>query len=282
MTRIALVVSDVDGTLLTKDKPLTEASQAAVARLHDAGIDFTITSSRPAVGMRFLIEPLNIKLPVGPFNGSSIVDAQMKPVEQHLIPASAVEKSLELFNEAGIDIWLFTNEQWLTKNPDGEYVPNEKRAIRADPTVIGDFSPYISRACKVVGSSPDFDLLARCETAMQKALGTRATAVRSQHYYLDITPPGQNKGTFVRAMARRLGISTDEVAVIGDMRNDIAMFEVGGLSFAMRNATDDVKQHAKRITATNEEDGFAKAMEVVLRENAQRLLRRRPGESRDP
>jgi Cof subfamily protein (haloacid dehalogenase superfamily) len=267
MTRIALVVSDVDGTLLTKDKRLTDAAKAAVQRLHQAGIGFTITSSRPAIGMRFLIEPLGITLPLGPFNGSSTIDAQMNPVEQHLIPASAVQKSLDLLNEYGVDIWLFTNDQWLTRNPDGPYVPNEKRAIRADPTIIDDFAPYVSRACKVVGSSHDFALLARCETEMQKLLGAEATAVRSQDYYLDITPPGQNKGTFVQAMARRLGISTDEVATIGDMHNDVAMFAVSGLSFAMGNANDDVKQHAKRVTASNEEDGFAKAMEMVLKEN---------------
>ena len=70
MTRIALVVSDVDGTLLTKDKTLTDGAKAAVRRLHDAGIGFTITSSRPTIGMRFLIEPLAITLPVGAFNGS--------------------------------------------------------------------------------------------------------------------------------------------------------------------------------------------------------------------
>lgn len=267
MTRIALVVSDIDGTLLTKDKTLTEASQAAVRRLHQAGIGFTITSSRPAIGMRFLVEPLGIRLPVGPFNGSSIIDPNMNAVEQHLIPTSAVQKSLELLTEYGVDIWLFTNDQWLTKHPDGPYVPNEKRAIKADPTIIDDFTPYVSRACKVVGSSRDFALLARCEPEMQKALGTEATAVRSQDYYLDITPPGQNKGTFVRAMAQRLGISTDEVATIGDMHNDVAMFEVSGLSFAMGNANDDVKKHAKRVTASNEEDGFAKAMDVILGEN---------------
>ena len=85
MTRIALVVSDVDGTLLTKDKTLTEASQAAVRRLHLAGIGFTITSSRPAIGMRFLVEPLAITLPIGPFNGSAIVDPQMNPIEQHFV-----------------------------------------------------------------------------------------------------------------------------------------------------------------------------------------------------
>src|SRR6201986_265653 len=258
MTRIALVVSDVDGTLVTKDKTLTEASKAAAPKLPAAGIAFTIPSSRPTIGMRFLIEPLAITLPVGAFNGSSIVDAAMNPVEQHLIPVSAVTRSLEVLREFGADIWLFTHDQWLTQNGDGEYVPNEKRAIKADPTVIDDFTPYVSKACKVVGSSSDFEKLKRCEAAMQQVLGTQATAVRSQNYYLDIAPPGVNKGTFVQTMARRLGISTDAVATIGDMHNDLAMVEVSGLSFARGNASDEVKQHAKRVTYSNEEDGFAR------------------------
>jgi Cof subfamily protein (haloacid dehalogenase superfamily) len=119
----------------------------------------------------------------------------------------------------------------------------------------------------VVGSSSDFEKLKRCEVAMQQALGTQATAVRSQNYYLDITPPGVNKGTFVQTMARRLAISTDAVATIGDMHNDVAMFEVSGLSFAMGNASDDVKTHAKRVTYSNEQDGFARAMQIILWEN---------------
>jgi hydroxymethylpyrimidine pyrophosphatase-like HAD family hydrolase len=65
MTRIALVVSDVDGTLLTKDKTLTDGARAAVRRLHEAGIGFTIVSSRPTIGMGFLIAPLAITQPIG-------------------------------------------------------------------------------------------------------------------------------------------------------------------------------------------------------------------------
>ena len=94
MTRIALVVSDVDGTLVTKDKILTDRAKDAVRRLHAAGIGFTITSSRPTIGMRFLIEPLAITLPVGAFNGSAIVAPDLTPIEQHLIPASTVERSI--------------------------------------------------------------------------------------------------------------------------------------------------------------------------------------------
>jgi Cof subfamily protein (haloacid dehalogenase superfamily) len=270
MTRIALVVSDVDGTLLTKDKTLTDAAKRAVRRLHDAGIGFTITSSRPTIGMRFLIEPLAITLPVGPFNGSSIVDPTLNPIEQHLIPATAAQRSLDVLNEFGVDIWLFTNDLWLTRRPDGEYVPHEKRAIRADPTIVADFAPYLSTACKIVGCSSDAALLQRCEAAMQQALGSEATAVRSQSYYLDVTPPGCDKGTFVEAMARRLNILTDAVATIGDMQNDLAMFKKSGTSIAMGNATDDVKRIATHVTASNENEGFAAAVDMVLKNNEAR------------
>jgi len=268
MTRIALVVSDVDGTLLTKDKILTDAAKAAARRLHEAGIGFTITSSRPTIGMRFLVEPLGITLPVGAFNGSSIVDPNMNPIEQHLIPTSAVERGLDVLRQFGVDIWLFTNDAWLTRNPNGDYVPNEQRAIRADPTIVDDFSPYLSSACKIVGSSSDPELLIRCERAMRDAVGAQATAVRSQSYYLDVTPPGRDKGTFVTAMAQRLGITTAAVATIGDMHNDVAMFKTSGLSIAMGNASDEVKNFANHVTTSNEDEGFANAIEMILSENA--------------
>jgi Cof subfamily protein (haloacid dehalogenase superfamily) len=267
MTRIALVVSDVDGTLLTKDKVLTDAASAAVRKLHAAGIGFTIVSSRPTIGMGFLIEPLAITLPIGAFNGSSIVDPQLKPIEQHLIPPATAQRSVDLLTEFGVDIWLFTNDRWYTRNPDGEYVPHEKRAIKHDPTILADFTPYLGAACKIVGASSDAALLQRCEAAMKDAVGTQATAARSQTYYLDVTPPGHDKGTFVEAMAKRLGISTDAIATIGDMQNDLAMFAKSGISVAMGNATDDVKQRATHVTETNEHDGFAGAIEAVLKNN---------------
>jgi Cof subfamily protein (haloacid dehalogenase superfamily) len=264
MTRIALVVSDVDGTLLTKDKVLTDGTTAAVRKLHAAGIGFTIVSSRPTIGMGFLIEPLSITLPVGAFNGSSIVDAGLRPIEQHLIGPSVAQRSLDVLNAFGVDIWLFTNDRWYTRNPDGEYVPHEKRAIKANPTIIPDFTPHLAEACKIVGASSDPALLQRCEVAMREAVGVEATAVRSQTYYLDVTPPGHDTGTFVDAMIRRLGIPAAAVATIGDMENDLPMFARSGVSFAMGNAADGIKQHATHVTNSSERDGFAAAIETVL------------------
>src|SRR4051812_3717611 len=267
MTRIKLVVSDCDGTLLTKDKIITDGARNAVGALHAAGIGFTIVSSRPTIGMGFLIEPLAISLPIGAFNGSCIVDAQLQPIEQHLISAATAQRSLDVLNRFGTDIWLFTNDRWYTRNPDGEYVPHERRAIKHDPTIVADFTPYLGVACKIVGASSDAAMLQRCEAAMRDAVGTEATAVRSQTYYLDVTPPGHDKGTFVETIARRLGVPTSAVATIGDMQNDLAMFASSGISFAMGNATDDVKQRATHVTDSNENDGFAGAIETVLRIN---------------
>jgi Cof subfamily protein (haloacid dehalogenase superfamily) len=267
MSRIALVVSDVDGTLVTHDKRLTDGAKHAVQRLAERGIGFTITSSRPPVGMRFLVKPLGITLPIGPFNGSSTVDPELKPLEQHLIPAAAVQRSLDVLNEFGVDAWLFTNEQWIIKRDDGKYVPHERNTIQFDPTLVNDFTPFLTAACKIVGASADAALLQRCETAVQAALGQQALAVRSQSYYLDITPPGQDKGTFVEAMAKRLNISCDAIATIGDMQNDLAMFKKSGLSVAMGNATDDVKKQASHVTTSNEDEGFAGAIDIILKAN---------------
>lgn len=265
MTRIALVVSDVDGTLLTHDKVLTEGARAAVRKLHAAGIGFTVVSSRPTIGMGFLVEPLSIALPIGTFNGSSTVDNSLTPIEQHVIAPAVAQRSLDVLDAFGVDIWLFTNDRWYTRDPGGEYVPHEKRAIKADPTIVADFTPHLAGACKIVGASPDPALLQRCEIAMKQAVGVDATAVRSQTYYLDITPPGHDKGTFVEAMARRLGISAAAVATIGDMENDLPMFAASGVSFAMGNAADDIKRRATHVTDSNDHDGFARAIETILR-----------------
>jgi Cof subfamily protein (haloacid dehalogenase superfamily) len=264
MTAIKLVVSDVDGTLLTRDKRITDAAKAAVAKLRVANIGFTIVSSRPTIGMTFLIEPLALSLPFGAFNGSSIVDPQLRPIEQHLIPAETARRAIDLLEQFGVEIWLFTNEQWLIRDPHGEYVGHEQRAIKHDPAVVGSFAPWLNGACKIVGTSSDPALLMRCEAAMRQAVGTEATAVRSQTYYLDITPPGRDKGTFVAAIEARLDLSPEAVATIGDMQNDLPMFARTGLSFAMGNATDEIKRLATHVTASNEEDGFAKAVEVIL------------------
>jgi Cof subfamily protein (haloacid dehalogenase superfamily) len=264
MNRISLVISDVDGTLLMPDKRLTEAAIQAVKRLAEKDIGFTITSSRPPLGMRMLIEPLNIRLPLGAFNGSLTVDPALKMLRRTAISASAARRAIDALKASETDIWLFTADRWLITHDDGRYVPHEQHTIGTDPVMVSGFEEFTDDASKIVGVSGDPEKLARCETTMRTALAGEAKVVRSQSYYLDITPAGEDKGTFVEALAKQLDISTRHIATIGDMQNDLAMFAKSGLSFAMGNAEDNVKAQATCVTESNENDGFAKAIDQIL------------------
>jgi Cof subfamily protein (haloacid dehalogenase superfamily) len=264
MTRVSLVISDVDGTLVTTDKRLSEANCRAVQRLAEAGIPFTVCSSRPPFGLRALVERLALRLPFGAFNGGALALPDLTIIEQHLIPPDAAQRALALLADAMIDAWVFSGNQWLLQNPGGAYVDHERLTLQADPTVVPSYAPYVPAVAKIVGVSADLARLANCETTARQALSPALTVNRSQPYYLDLTPPGIDKGTIVEALARRLGIPTNEIVTLGDMENDVAMFGKSGYSIAMGNAPPEVKAAASAVTATNDADGFALAVERFI------------------
>src|SRR5262249_50140870 len=110
----------------------------------------------------------------------------------------------------------------------------------------------------------DHDAVARASTAARDRFGDHVTAAPSQPYYLDVTHPDANKGSVVAYLVRRYGISSDAIATIGDMPNDVLMFAHSGLTIAMCNADQRVKRGARRITAANDDEGFAKAVERFI------------------
>ncbi len=264
MSRISLVISDVDGTLVTPDKRLTEASRAAVAQLAARGIAFSIASSRPPFGLRMLVEPLALRLPLAAFNGAALVEPDLTPIEQRLLPRPVAGETLALLHARGIDAWVFTAERWLLRDPDGPYVPLERRTIAAEPITVEDFDGALDKAVKIVGVSAVADRLVAAEEALRGAIAGRAIAARSQPYYLDVTPAGADKGTAVVALQRRLGIPAAETAVIGDGENDLAMFAAAGFAVAMGNAVPALKQRADAVARGNAEDGFADAVERLI------------------
>jgi Cof subfamily protein (haloacid dehalogenase superfamily) len=260
--KISLVVSDVDGTLVTSDKFLTPRAIAAVERLHARGIGFSICSSRPPFGLRMLIEPLRVVLPFGGYNGGTIVTPQFSVVEQKLVPPDAAKIAVEVFRAHGIDCWLFVGNEWVILNPEGSHVAHETRTVQTPPTVVPAFTgAHLAGAGKIVGPNDDHGLIARVAAELQAALAGRATVARSQAYYCDVVPPGVDKGRLIGLLSERLAIPREEILVLGDMENDLEMFRVAGFSVAMGNAADVVKQVASGVTSSNDEDGFAAAIE---------------------
>lgn len=261
---IRLVISDVDGTIVTKEKILAPGTIAAAQRLRAAEVGLAIVSARPPRGMAWISETLELTAPYAGFNGGLLIGPGGAVVEWNPAPAALVHRALDLFAAQGVDAWLFTAGEWLVRDAEGIYVAHETHTVRFAPRVVADFGPYAGEVGKLVGVSDDFDRLAAVEAELQAIVGDGATAHRSQKYYLDLTHRNANKGYAVQAIARHAGVPTHEVAVLGDQANDLPMFAVAGLSVAMGNGTDAVKASATAITGSNDAEGWAAAIDTLV------------------
>jgi Cof subfamily protein (haloacid dehalogenase superfamily) len=262
---IRMVIADVDGTLVTQEKVLTKRATEAVLRLHEVGIQFSVTSGRPPRGMAMLIEPLKLTQPLAAFNGGVLIQPDLTTVvDQRFLPAAVPEKVIEAIEKHGLDVWVYTDTGWFVRDPNAAHVAREQWTVKFPPTVVKTFAGLLGRVAKIVGVSDDYDRVAKCEKDVQQAGGTHISAARSQPYYLDVTHPQANKGGVVLAMSKLLNIPAEEIATIGDMPNDVLMFEKSGVSIAMGNASSEVQASATYVTSTNEEEGFAKAMEEFV------------------
>jgi Cof subfamily protein (haloacid dehalogenase superfamily) len=262
--KISLVLADVDGTLVTEDKVLTQRALAAVQKMGAVGVRFAITSGRPPRGMAMLFDPLQLTTPIAGFNGGLFVRRDLSIVEQKTLPADVAAKAIELIRGHGLDAWVYRGNEWLITKADAPHVAREAWTVKFQPTVVTDFTDRLGDVAKIVGISDDHDKVQGCEADAQAAFGARATASRSQPYYLDITHKDANKGAVVDYLCRHLAVPADEIATIGDQPNDVLMFKRSGFSIAMGNASDAVKSEASATTDSYNDEGFAKAMERFI------------------
>ena len=269
---ISAVLTDVDGTLVTKDKVLTERALGAVKQLRERGIVFTITSGRPPFGLRMLVEPLGLTLPMAAFNGGVIVLPDLSVLDERLLPAYVVPALIDMIQAHGLDVWLFRSTDWCVRSANAPRVSRETSTIQCPPVVVPNFDDVLTGVVKIVGVSDDHPRVAACEAAVQKEFGMQVSAARSQPHYLDVTHPTANKGMVVERLSRYLKIPMDHIATLGDQPNDVLMFKKSGLSIAMDNASAEVKRQASFVTTSHGEEGFANAIEQFILPRAEKAV----------
>jgi len=263
---IAAVLADVDGTLVTSAKVVTTRAIEAIEQLHQRGVLFAITSGRPPRGMRMLVHPLEMRGPMAAFNGGIIVQPDMTVVDELPIPADVAPAVIDVIRAHGLYPWIYRGTEWY------------------QPTVVPSYDSLLDRAVKIVGVSDDHDRVERCEAAVDGQFGTHVSASRSQPYYLDVTHPEANKGVVAERLSHYSQIPLEQIATLGDGANDVLMFQRSGLSIAMGNASEEVQRQATFVTAPNDDEGFAKAVEefILPRTVAAPVVRAIPSPSVDP
>ena len=261
---ISAVLADVDGTLVTKNKLLTERAIQAVNRLRERGVVFTICSGRPPRGLRMLVEPLRLTMPMAAFNGGVIVLPDLSVLDERGLPDYVVPAIVEAIEAHGLDVWIYSATHWYVRSRQAARVDREASTTQSEPTVVATFDGVLTGVVKIVGVSDDHDRVATCEAELQRVFGTQISAARSQPYYLDVTHPTATKATVVERLARYLKIPAEAIATVGDQPSDVLMFERSGLSVAMGNATADVQRRATHVAASHEDEGFADAVDRFI------------------
>jgi Cof subfamily protein (haloacid dehalogenase superfamily) len=219
-----------------------------------------------------LVTKLQVREPLACFNGALFISPNETVLQEIQMSPQDAQQVAEFIFQQGFDLWVWTDSDWLVSNASGPHVAGHEMQMgrKATPLTTRNMSHF--RVLKLVGVSDNHDALAKAEAYLAKNGSRTISGTRSSPYYLDVTDARANKGEVVLRISEMLQVPTAQIATIGDMTTDTFMFRKSGVSIAMGNALDDVKAQAKFVTKTNEENGFAYAMDhIVLGVPAQRV-----------
>lgn len=258
---IRLVVSDIDGTLVTDEKRITPQTQEAVQALNEAHIPLCLVSSRPPIGMTRFITQLGNKNPYAGYNGALIVDHSDQTLSHLVLDSDCVREIVELLNAHHIQVWIFQGRKWYVSGEERAFQDEEEATISITPIQVSVWKKsHFEGVEKMMAVSADITLLSHIEKKLHELFSNDVSIAHSMPHYIDMTHRSAHKGYAAQKLAELMNISIEEVACLGDMNNDIPMMKVVGCAIAMGNASDHVKKHAHYITATNEEEGWAQAI----------------------
>jgi Cof subfamily protein (haloacid dehalogenase superfamily) len=192
------------------------------------------------------------------------VRPDLSVIRERFVPREAVPAVIDILSNATLDVWVYTDTDWRVRSRHAPHVDREEWTVKFPPTVVSTFEDVFDRVVKIVGVSDDREVMTRCVTEVQQAWGRQVSAALSQPYYLDVTHPQANKGEVIAQLSALLAVPVAQIATIGDMPNDVLMFERSGVSIAMANASAEVQRAARYVTTSNTEEGFARAMEQFV------------------
>lgn len=264
-----LLVLDVDGTLLNDEREISKRTLAALLKVQQMGVRIVLASGRPTYGLMPLAKTLELGNYGGfvlSYNGCQIIKAQNGEIlfERRINPEMLpyLEKKAR---KNGLAIFTYHNDTLITDSPDNEYIKNEALLNNLKIIKEDEFSTAIDFApCKCMLVSDKEKALIGLEQHWEKRLAGTLDAFRSEPYFLEVVPCGVNKANTLGALLEHLEVTREEAIAVGDGVCDVTMLQLAGMGIAMGHSQDSVKVCADYVTASNEEDGVALAVEKLI------------------
>lgn len=260
-----LIAMDLDGTLNNSQKRITERTHAALMQAQQQGIRLALASARPSPGLFKERDILRLQEYGGilmSYNGGRIVDAATGTTLFET--AMDLEQTKEVLRQLAtlpVTPILDDGKHFYVTDSQGYKVPYECQNNNMVCSEVENLADFLSFAPIKILMSVLPEQLPQVQAEIAGFLPDSLTVVQTADFYLEVIPKVINKGQGIRDICRTLGISPEEVIAFGDAANDIPMLRAAGTGVAMGNAAEDVKAAADYVTATNDADGIAAALE---------------------
>lgn len=259
---IKLVVLDMDGTLLDNTHQVTQKNKATMKKLMKQGVQFILASGRPYESMEPYIKDLGMDLPVIAANGAFV----KSPIDDKVyinsgVPLDLSQEIIDYGLEQGYAVSVYYEDGLSTFDEKMVDVHMELEGIDAQLT---QDSTIIKPPNKIIYyDNPE--RIMEAFKIMEKSHGEKLYVTCSGELYLDFMNLQASKGNAVELLMDEMGLSKDQVMVVGNNYNDLAMFEHVGLAIAMENSPLEVKNQSDYVTKSNVEDGVAFALERFIK-----------------
>lgn len=263
-----LMVTDIDDTLLTSDKRITDRVKESLIKAQDCGVKLAIASGRLPIGVKPYYDALGIRERGGyylAFNGGLILDSEDKVVHGTVLERKYLDSIYHALRPFDVTVLAHQHDKIFTDNNQNSYAYTEPEALHLPLNIVDNLLDYVDWDLHKILIAGEPEILREVEPFLKEQFGEELDIFFSAPFFLDVMPRGVNKGAGVRYIAEKLGIGMDEVIACGDSGNDISMVEAAGLGVAMKNGEADLRAVADYVTEHDcDHDGIAEVVEKFI------------------
>ncbi len=265
-----MLVLDIDGTLTTSEKKVTDITKKAILDTIKRGHSVILASGRPTAGIMHVAKEIKLDEYGGyilSFNGAKVINARtLEVIFQNTIPAELIPEIYNAAIEEKVGIISYDDTHIIAGTPIDKYIEKEGKINNLPIKEVDNFVEYINYPINKCLMTGDPDYLAEVEVRMKEKFGDTLSIYRSEPFFLEIMPQNVDKATSLAKLLDYLGMSREQMISCGDGYNDLTMIEYAGLGVAMGNAQYVVRKASDFITLTNDEDGVAHVIDKFMKD----------------
>lgn len=266
-----ILVLDIDGTLTTSKKTISEPTLEALLDIQSRGYKVALASGRPTPGIQKLAQQLKLSDYGGyilSFNGAKIINCKTnETIYQKTLPKNTIPAIYETAKAERLGLITYEADCIISGTGIDEYIEKEAAINGLPVKEVSDFINYVSFDVNKCLMTAEPAHLEQVEKLLKRKFNQLLNIYRSEPYFLEIMPQNIDKAHSLQKLLNSIGLTNEQMICCGDGFNDISMIEFAGLGVAMENAQELVKNSADYITSSNDQNGIVQVIDQFIRKN---------------